>query len=211
MEAIAEMGAAVLLRPAGVGLGRNLRPKACGALGLAALGGDDRGVDQRAGLEDQALGGKLPGRPQSRRSAGTTADRRAPPRAAGRTARRAAAAEAPSTSPAARRAGARFGRGAAAPTMPRAAPSRSPRRSPRAAGSPQGADRSTHPQSSAASRPSPKPPRPTATESPFTVIRYRLLQRSPPGEGFRRRRPCPANALSLKHLRPLWTGSGARS
>src|SRR3954469_9632096 len=60
MEAIAEMGAAVLLRPAGVGLGRNLRPKACGALGLAALGGDDRGVDQRAGLEDQALGGKLP-------------------------------------------------------------------------------------------------------------------------------------------------------
>ena len=60
MEAIAEMGAAVLLRPAGVGLARNLRPKACGALGLAALGGDDRGVDQRAGLEDQALGGKLP-------------------------------------------------------------------------------------------------------------------------------------------------------
>src|SRR5215216_4940375 len=71
---------------------------------------------------------------------------RAPPRAAGRTARRAAAAEAPSTSPAARRAGDRFGRGAAAPTIPRAAPSRSPRRSPRAAGSPQGADRSTHPQ-----------------------------------------------------------------
>src|SRR5215213_3400373 len=34
------------------------------------------------------------------------------------------------------------------------------------------------------SRPSPKPPRPTATESPFTVIRYRLLQRSPAGEGF---------------------------
>jgi len=60
MEAIAEMGAAVLLCPVGVGLGRNLRPKACGGLGLAALRGDDRRVDQRAGLEHQALGGKLP-------------------------------------------------------------------------------------------------------------------------------------------------------
>src|SRR5215217_2953999 len=69
--------------------------------------------------------------------------------------------------------------------MPRAAPSRSPRRSPQAAGSPQGADRSTHPQSSAASRPSPKPPLPTATESLFTVIRYRPFAEVSSGRGVR--------------------------
>jgi hypothetical protein len=60
MQTVAEMGAAVLLGPVGLGLGRDLRAQARRALGLAALRLDERGVDQRAGLEHEALVGELP-------------------------------------------------------------------------------------------------------------------------------------------------------